>query len=947
VNPESFARMKEILLRAADLPPTERAAFLDEACSDDPDLRREIDAVLAHDQEGHHILDPGALLARMDVTAPIDWIGRTVARYKIVERLGGGGMGVVFRAQDIALGRQVALKCLSADLVADPDCRRRFLHEGRAASKVSHPNIVQVFEAFEAEGYPWLALQYVAGRDLGVLLADRGPLPVETILRYGEDVASALKVAHAHGILHRDIKPSNILIDSEDRALVGDFGLARIQQAEETAGGRTSTTITPPGAVIGTPRYMSPEQALGRPVDERSDIFSFGAVLYEMCTGAPAFAQSSQGSLSDAIIHREPKPIAQFTYEVPEDLERIIRKSMSKLPEERYQDGGELLVDIRAARKKHEFRVYAETHPGTSAPVTRHRSLRSLLWIIPFAAMALLLLAREITERRNRQIPVAEPVHVTSANGWEGQPAISPDGGRVAYAASVDGNCDVYVVDAHGGPPIRLTDEPGVDSQPAWFPDGGSLLFASDRSGQVSIWRTGQFGGGATLLVPDAEQPVVSPDGAWVAFTRAASGSDARIGKAPIADPNRVVMLTDDRGGLWAHEHPAWSPDGRTICYATRHGLWEVPASGGVARRMSADADLVQDPVWSGNRRHIYFTSYRDGTVALWRIDPGGGPSQRVTLGDSRQCQPSLSADCRRLVYATQGESRTLVFSDQMTSQETTVRALSDAEEPALSPDGKFLAFVSTRGGKRLDVGLQPLDRGLPSGGPHPLTAGPGEAHHPTVSPDGRWIAYYQVIGEERDLWTIPVRGGSAIRLTDDPATDMEPAWSPDGRWLAFTSERGGRSRIWVMGVDGGRPSGSPRFVEDEPIVGLGPVWSPDGGTIAFVGSDSTGNDVWIVPTNENGSPRRLTTGANVTRVCWDAAHGDLVACGTWGARQFGFRRMRSPQWVPVPLDHPVEAGPESSIPMFDVSTDGRTLVLTREEVNGDIWLLEARKGTY
>ena len=878
MNPESFARMKEILLRAADVPPADRAAFLDAECLDDPDLRREIEAVLAHDREGHHLLDPGALLARMEITAPIDWTGRTVARYRIVERLGSGGMGVVYRAQDTALGREVALKCLSSDLVADPDCRRRFLHEGRAASKVSHPNIVQVFEAFEAEGYPWLALQYVAGRDLGLLLAERGRLPVETILRYGEDVASALKVAHAHGILHRDIKPSNILVDSDDRALVGDFGLARIRPAAETVEGRSSTTLTPPGAVIGTPRYMSPEQALGRPVDERSDIFSFGVVLYEMCTGVPAFAQSSQGSLSDAIVHREPKPIAQYTYEIPEELERIIRKSMSKLPEERYQNGGELLVDLRAARKKHDFRIYAETHPALSGPAGRPHATRHLFWVVPLALVIVAALVREVALRRNGPIPIAEPIHVTSANGWEGQPAISPDGKHIAYAASVDGNCDVYLVGAEGGAPIRLTDDPGVDSQPDWFPDGASLAFASDRSGQSAIWKMGQFGGGATLLIPDAEQPAVSPDGAWIAFGRAASGADSRIGKASVADPARVVMLTDDSGGLWAHEHPTWSPNGRTIVYATRHGLYEVPASGGRARRLTTDTDLVQDPVWSGTGRHIYFTSHRDGTIALWRVGSNGGSPERVTLGDSRQCQPSLSADSRRLAYATQEETRALVFSDQQTSQETIVRALADADQPALSPDGRFLVFVSDRGGKRLDLWLQPMDGGLPSSGARPLTSGPGEANNPAVSPDGRWIAYYQVIGEERDLWTIPVRGGPAVRFTDDPATDMQPAWSPDGtrhglrlgagrtkpdldlcRWrtasLPALLAESRTKRSWPLRRRGRRTDGT----------------SPSSGRIR------SGNDVWIVPADGDRPARRLTVGANVTRVRWDAAHGDLI----------------------------------------------------------------------
>jgi Tol biopolymer transport system component len=950
VNPETFARLKDLLLKAADLPPDERADFLDDVCRGDPDLRLEAEAILAHDTEGHHILESDALLDRAGgaASSATGWIGRTVAHYKICALLGEGGMGRVFRATDLELDREVALKCLSPGLVADPDCRRRFLHEARAASKVSHPNIVQVFEAFEADGYPWLALQYVSGRDLGLQLAERGRLPAATVLRYGEDLASALKVAHAHGILHRDIKPGNILIDQEDRALIGDFGLARIlsPSGENAASKPASTTITPAGAIIGTPRYMSPEQALGRPVDQRSDIFSLGVVLYEMCTGAPAFTASSLGSLSDAIVHREPKPISQFTYEVPDDLERIIRKSMAKLPEERYQNGGELLVDIRAVRRKHEFRAYAEAHPDAPGPSAKRPAGR-LLWVLPFVAILALLIVRAILDAGEHPIPIAAPVRVTSADGWEGQPAISPDGGRIAYASDVGGNLDIYVIDAHGGTPLRLTDDPGIDSHPAWFPSGGSLVFASDRGGRPSIWKMGQFGGGATLLVQDAEQPAVSPDGDWIAFSRAAPGADSRIGVASVTDPGRITMLTDDQGGLWAHEYPTWSPDGRKICYATRHGLWEVPSSGGSARRIATDTDPDQDPVWSPSGRHIYFTSHREGTTALWRVGAKGGAPERVTLGDSRQCQPSLSTDGRRLAYATQTLTRNLVLYDQMTSQETIVRDLADADQPAFSPDGQFLVFVSSRGGKKLDLWLQPMGEGLPTGSPRQLTSGPGDANYPAFSPDGRWIAYYQVIGQDRDLWVIPTRGGQPIRFTEDPSSDMQPVWSPDGGRIAFVSERGGGSRVWVAPVSQGRPAGSARMLEDEPVIALAPAWSPDGRRIAFVGSDSSGNEAWIVPVDGRSRARRLTAGANVTSVRWDPVCGDLIVCGTWGGGRFGFRRLQAGEGEPAASGPPIDAGPESSLPLFDVSPDGRNLVFAREEVSGDIWLLETQKGGY
>lgn len=888
----------------------------------------------------------------MDSSAvPLAQVGDHIGRYEILAELGRGGMGCVFRARDPDLDREVALKRPWPELVTNPEARARFLREARAASRITHPNVVQVLETLEIDHVPWIVLQYVDGKDLEALLQEQGHLPIERILRHATDLTEALQAAHERRVLHRDIKPRNVLIASDGRALLGDFGLARVLHgAQPTDTGTTEAlTLTPAGTLLGTPRYMSPEQVLGHTIDARSDIFSLGAVLYEMCTGVPAFAANERGTLYDAIIHGQPQPIARFSYDVPEELERIIRKMMAKQPEERYPGAGDLLVDLRALRRRREFDEYSASHIADQPAPRTHRAFGTRWAIGAVAVIAGALVAGWLLTRSHETpLPTSTPLQLTSTEAWEGQPALSPDGTRIAYAAYVAGNYDIYVTDAHGGSPLRLTDDPAVDDSPAWFPDGREVAFVSERSGQGAIWRTGQFGGGATLLMPNGDEPALSPDGRRIAFTRALSSGITGIAVAPLSNPSQARMITGKSDDLWGMTHPTWSPDGRSICYAMRHGLWVVPASGGTSHRLTAGEDLDLEPVWAPTGDHIYFSSYREGTLALWRIRASGGTPERVTPGTGYEGQPSLSRDGARLAYATQPPLRHLTLIDRPTGQQAVPPGLPDAYQPSFAPGAGWIVFVAKLATGQMALWRLDLEGIHSTGSPRQLTNEPGDAATPAVSPDGQWIAYYRVLGKERDIWIMPVRGGPAQRITTDPAYDMLPAWSPDGARIAFASQPDKEiSQIWVAPVRDGAPAGAATRVTDVTVAALSPVWSPRGDAIAFVGWGEGGSEAWIVTLDGETPARRLTTGAGATRVRWDRALGDLLVCGTWGGERYALQRVSPVDGAVTAFEPACDLGPGGTLPIFDVSEDGRRLVYDFDEPRGDIWLQETKDGRY
>jgi Tol biopolymer transport system component len=549
--------------------------------------------------------------------------------------------------------------------------------------------------------------------------------------------------------------------------------------------------------------------------------------------------------------------------------------------------------------------------------------------------------------RTEEPLPVGIPMQITSGEGWEGEPAISPDGTRVAYVSDESGNDDVYVADVLGGRVLQLTTDSGMDFAPTWFPDGSAIAFVSDRSGIRRVWKVGRFGGEATTLLEDAEYPAISPDGKRIAFSRLSSSGWLRIYVVSLDDSSDARVLTASEHGLWDHVGAAWSPDGRTLSYSAQANLWAVPADGGVPRRLTRNRAGGTESAWSSDGRYIYFDSWYQSALALWRVPSGGGEARCMIQGTGHESEPSLSVDGSRLAYSTDDPGSGAILVDLNTGLQTTIGRMRQILLASLSPDGSRMVFVSQRWDRRSELAEQLLDGGIPVGPPRRLTNQEGSASHPAYSPDGRWIAYYLIKDGKRNIWIIPTGGGRPIQFTSGSDQDIHPAWSPDGTMLAFMSRRAGTHDVWVAPVREGNPAGEPRRITDGRVLGVSPVWSPDGSEIAFVGWADDRREIWVVPSDGAAPVRRLTDGVDATRIRWDADTGMILAAATCGEVNRSLWAVSPETGDAVPLEPAVVFGTERAPGMFDLSQEGRLLVFEQENLTGDIWVSEGPPGTY
>ena len=861
-----WSRVEGIYAAALGCSAAEREALLRERCGDDWQLMREVESLLHADASAGSFLGLGDLEAQIGALAvePVPLAaGTLLGHYEILSQIAVGGMGDVYLAYDQGLDRKIALKLLPADFARDIPRVRRLLREAKVTSSLNHPNIVTVYEIGASGDAHFIASEFIEGATLRHLLQSR--ISVAGAIGIAIQCAKALDAAHRSGITHRDVKPENIMVRPDGLVKMLDFGLALLV---DDAGNRRpgATFNTASGAVMGTPRYMSPEQARGQRLDHRTDIFSLGVVLYEMAAGVPPFAGATTAEVFAQLLGSTPRPLAELKRGLPPQLDRVISKAMNKDCGLRYQTMAAFAAELEAIQS-------AIARPGVSIHVDRadKRDLAGLSWTltvperrlrIPVRITAAAVVAAVFLSIAYRWRSTPEPVSanvlpITSFAGSKNHATFSPDGTQIAFAwdGAKKGNRDIYVKVVGAGEPLRITSAPEEDWLPAWSPDGRFIAFSRTVPTGQSVYLVPALGG---------EERKVADAGYGVSWL---PDSKSLVLCAPLAPRGTggLVLVSLETGASRqlttpapsADSLPAVSPDGRHVAFirsvtSSAREVFVVPIGGGEGQRITFDKRPVLGVTWTGDSRYVVFASNRGGGESLWRVPASGGAPEPILPGLRSAFYPNISRTGQRLVF-TQEYDDTNIYRytgpgfdaagvpGEFSAPEALIASSREDHGPAVSPDGRRIAFVSKRTGNE-EIWISDRD------GAHlsELTSFSGSATGtPRWSPDGRLIAFDSREAGRPNLYLSSPDGGPPHRLTDGPANSTVPSWSHDGKWLYFLSNRTGRDEVWRMPSSGGPAVQLTHTGARDALEG------PAGKYVYFVKSGDWG--IWSVRTDGTG----------------------------------------------------------------------------------------------
>jgi serine/threonine protein kinase len=872
-------------------------------------------------------------------------IGRTIAHYEILEQLGEGGMGVVYKARDVQLDRLVAIKVLRSDKVADSKRKGRFVQEAKAASSLNHPNIVTIYEIGADDGDDYIVMEFVSGQTLDRKIPRAG-LRLAELLKYAIPIADALACAHAAGIIHRDLKPGNIMVGDDGQVKLLDFGLAKLSDLHDSSDSELTRPMaeTEEGSILGTVSYMSPEQAEARRVDARADIFSFGAVLYEMATGQRAFLGRSKISTLAAILQGDPKPAAEVHVGLPRELGKIIERCLRKDPAWRYQSAADLKISLCDLER--------DVRSGAEAADPASPQRRGWYWAAALTlGLGLGAAGGWWWAARGAAAEIWLPAPLTTYSGLEYEPALSPDGKQVAFAWDGDRKDDfnIYVRLVDRGTPLRLTKDAAPDHSPAWSPDGTQIAFVRENAlylvpslGGVER-RLVQFPVGGSIYVNVTRSSISwSPDGKYLVFSGTQDASPPSIWVASKESGEARRFSTPPRG-YFSDSSPAFSPNGHTVAYIRARDtfsravvLQEINADGtpqGKEREATPYDRTIQELVWQPDGHGLILAVREGGEHAgLFRLMLNGG-IQRLGIDNGIVRWPSLSSTGRRMAYEKRHIDTNIYRmagpgpdGGARPYEQCGVTAVVDStaldREPMLSPDGKRMVFNSDRSGT-YEIYVANADGSdqvaLTEMG---LTA----LGSPRWSPDGQTVVFDRYEKGHSTIYTINAGGGKPRPVTNEAFRDIRPSFSRDGAWIYFASNRSGRLEIWKVAAGGGKPQQITHNYGTEAFE------SPDGKLLYYMGEQG----LWSMPV-AGGEPKLVAPEAGGARyavagrsIYYFADARSLWVLRTDTGRKFEYTRF------------PRDVSDFGTGTLFTVSADERTILFAQtDRVESDLKLVE------
>lgn len=904
-------------------------------------------------------------------------IGQTLSHYKIVAMLGSGGMGVVYEAEDLTLGRHVALKFLPAEMEKDAQGLDRLQREARAASALNHPNICTIYEMSEHEGRHFIVMELLEGKPLDQRISGR-PLPIKQLLELGIQVSDALDAAHAKRILHRDIKPANIFVTGRGQAKILDFGLAKVatdRRVGELVGATADTLnsehLTSPGSTVGTVAYMSPEQALGEELDERSDLFSFGAVLYQMATGALPFKGATAAALFDAILHRAPIAPSRLNPDVPAELEHIIIKLLEKDRDLRHQTAAELRADLKRLKRDVDSSGAVRTSTATSlvspteAPTPssrstmiaegarRHKLGAGLIMLI--VAVVLAAAGYGFFALFHRPQPAAfqsMSISKLTDSGKAFMAAISPDGKYVVHVVEDAGQQSLWMRHIPTNSVTRIV--PPAETQYSgltFSPDGNYIYYTrieKDRQGLGLLYQIPVLGGTPRLMVTDVDSRIsFSPDGRRFTFRRDSTMRHTSAVLIVDADGSHEQKVAEENFPTNFRGSPAWSPDGKVIAIMNFFGKQTGELGQFVALDVATGRKTLIAPF--SRVGQIFCSSWLpDGSGLLvassgpqtnWDtqiafVSYPAGRYRRVTNDLNRYADAiSTTGDGRSMASVVAEQFDNLwVMPASGTAAQTVQISSGKAEAGNLdwTSDGKILA--ATAGSQNFEFNLRKSD----GSGKTTILSDAAPSVSPSACGDGQHIVFISLRSQNGlTVWRVDSSGGNLKELTTGPS-DQDPTCSPDGQWVLYRALND-NGNIWKVPIDGGTA------IRLSQRTGYSPALSLDGKMVAFASIEGTVPDfrvVWLVVPSGGGDPlyslnADLRADLTGTRLRFTPDGKSLAYIVS--------ERGVSNLWaMPLTGGKPKQLTDFKSDVIFDFacSRDGKLLALSRGQVSRDVVLL-------